>query len=217
MAGNIQNLNLNQLQSKIQEYTSAVKGLFTSVDETRKGLIHMKDFWTGKRMNAVLEKYNSVSKTLYNNLAFFQITVGDTLQELLEQYKSMENAGVATDISVKSGIDPTVLEPIPPTSESSVKFEQENVVNLVDVVENHLMNLETDLTKMVNILDDIAPYSDSLNKLVTNYKVIADEIKTKTLDIKTSLKTELDNAVKVVQTTEGYNDSDAGRVQGGQA
>lgn len=215
MAGNIQNLNLNQLQAKLQEYQAAVKGLFANANEARNGLISMKDFWTGQRMNAVLEKYNSINKTLYNNLAFFQIKVGDTLQELFEQYKSMENTGVVADISFVSGIDPVLLEPIPLTGVSSVKFEQEKVINLVNVVEDHLMSLETDLTKMINILDDIALYSDSLNKLVTNYKVAADEIKTKTLDMKASLKTEIDNAVKVVQTTEQYNDSDASRVQSG--
>ena len=67
MAGNIQSLNLNQLQAKLQEYQIAVKGLFTNANEARNGLISMKDFWTGRRMNAVLEKYNSISKTFYKS------------------------------------------------------------------------------------------------------------------------------------------------------
>ena len=64
-----------------------------------------------------------------------------------------------------------------------------------------------------NILDELQASSDSLNKLVTSYNSAAETMVSNVTQLKDSLKTEIDNAVKVVQNTESYNDSDAGRVQ----
>ena len=218
MAGNIQNVNIAQLRAKCEEYKDKVAWIQSSMSEVEMGMQSIKMHWTGKRMNAVLEKYNSLSKNFITAINFFNKTVGNTLEEIVAQYESMENKGVAENLTItnKSTLE-TVIYQLELTSTENVKFEQERVQAETIRIIGNLDQLGVRLDEAVGILDEIKPASDSLQKLVTSYNAESATVISNLKEIKETLRAEVDNAVKVVQTTESYNDSDAGRVQGGQA
>ena len=218
MAGNIQNVNIAQIKAKCEEYKEKVRWIQSSMSEVEMGIQSLRMHWTGKRMNAVIEKYNSVNKNFITAFDFFNKTVGNTLEEIIAQYESMENKGTAENIVVTNNLTlENVIHQIELTSTENVKFEQEQVTSQATRVIGNLDQLGVKLDEVVGILDEIKPASDSLEKLVTSYNAESETIITNLKDIKETLRAEVDNAVKVVQTTESYNDSDASRVQGGQA
>lgn len=215
MAGNIQNLNLKQLESKINEYSAEVKNIQENLKNVYQSFITMKQYWTGKQMNNVIGQYNNECDEFYIHLSFFGGTVQSVLKEIYEQYVSMENAGVAQNISYNLVIDDLIKKTIPYTSSEVVKFEQQKVKNLVSTINGYLNNVETGAKKIINILDDIAPYSDSLKKLVTNYKSEGEAVKMHIVGLKTALKSQMERCVNLVINTESYNESDASRIKSG--
>ena len=219
MAGNIQNLSLAQLKNNYETYRSKVTNIRDNLYDIYMGILTLTTNWTGRRMNAIIEKYNTelVPKVIpvYD---FFADTVSNILQEICEQYESMENSGTAQDVSHKGLNYPAIhKETLDLTTIETVKFEQEAVLSKVDTIISNLDNLEANVTNIVTILDELSSASDSLNKLVTNYHSQSDSLVSTVKEVQETLKTEVNNAVKVVQTTESYNDSDASRVQTGEA
>ncbi len=217
MAGNIQNLSLSQLRSNYETYRGKVNNIRDNLYDIYMGIFTLTVNWTGKRMNAIIEKYNNelVQKVIpvYDFLAD---TVSNILQEICEQYESMENAGTAQDISHRGLMYPAIhKETIELTTIENVKFEQDAVLSKVSTITSNLDNLEANITNIVSILDELSSASDSLSKLVTNYHSQSEALVNTVKEVKETLKNEVNNAVKVVQTTEAYNDSDASRVQGG--
>lgn len=215
MAGNIQQLSITKLNEKSHEYGTAATSLYESVKSIVESIKGLENYWTGRRMNSIVEKYNSISEALNNDLVFFGSTVSGVLQEILEQYTKMENSGIALNATVNCSIAVDIPRKLPLTTTATVKFEKQRVTNMVSTINGHFASLDTNLAKMINVLDDVAPYSDSLKKLVTNYKAAADSIKSNTTGLKTQLKEQIDKAVSVVNTTEGYNEGDASRIKSG--
>ena len=214
MAGNIQNVNIAQIGEKYAEYSSKLTTLCNDFKKVYSEINNLRAYWTGKRMNAIIEKYNSVSKRMLESVQFFNKTVGPVLLEIRDQYQKMENEGVASNMSggfIKDFEE--IATTIELTSTENVKFEQDKVTSIVASVDGSLDNIGATLATLVNILDELQASSDSLNKLVTSYNSAAETMVSNVTQLKDSLKTEIDNAVKVVQNTESYNDSDAGRVQ----
>ena len=218
MAGNIQSMSFSKLSSRLHDYIVKVLKIKESLLDVHHSISTLRTYWTGKRMNAVIDTYNSVNKALLNNYFFFGRTVLNALAEIHAQYAQMEQNGVAVNLnnsdSVNVGIE-EIEKLIETTSIENVKFEQEQVISSINKIDSDFENLTNDLSTIIGILDDLKTDSDSLNKLVTNYNAASASIVSNIMQIKETIKTELDNAVKVVQTTEAYNDSDASRVQGG--
>ncbi len=214
MAGNIQNVNFPKMGERVANYIIRVRSIGTNLKDIKQGIFSLRNYWTGKRMNAIIEKYNSVNQSLLTNFNFFGKTVLHVLCEINAQYQQMENQGIAVDLNdqTNAAVD-EIGTAIELTSIENVKFEQDNVVSTVSKINGSFEKLTSDLSAIVTILDDLKTDSDSLNKLVTNYNAVADSMVSNINQIKDSLKTEIDNAVKVVQTTESYNDSDASRIQ----
>ena len=214
MAGNIQNVNIALLKAKYEDYCQKVNEIGGDFHRVYIGVLNLDTFWTGKRVNAIIEKYNSVSKTLVEHYHFFDTTVRSALLEIISQYESMENKGIAEDLNLVglTQLD-FIADPIKLTTTENVKFEQDGALKYTNQIEDNLQDLGNKLPVMISILDEFKTYSDSLNKLVTNYTAAAESIISTLSQIKETLRAEVESAVKVVQTTEGYNDSDASRVQ----
>ena len=218
MAGNIQNVSLAQLKVKSEEYMEKVRWIQSNMSEVDMGIASFRLHWTGKRMNAVIEKYNSVNNTFITAFNFFNKTVGNTLDEIIAQYEQMENQGVAENLTITNNLTlENCIHQIELTSTENVKFEQEPVMTQYNRVIGNLDQLEGKLNELVGILDEIKPASDSLEKLVTNYNAQSEIVIANLRKVRETLRAEVENAVKVVQTTEGYNDSDASRVVSGEA
>ena len=211
-------MSTSRLGNKVSDYTGKILKVKESLIDIHQSIFTLRTHWTGKRMNAIIDKYNSVSKSLLDNYFFFSRTVLNALAEIHAQYVQMEQNGVAVNLtnsdSANVGID-EITKPIEATAIENVKFEQEQVTSTVSKINSDFENLTNDLSTITNILDDIKADSDSLNKLVMNYNSASASMIANITQLKESLRTEIDNAVKVVQTTESYNDSDASRVQAG--
>ena len=157
-------------------------------------LFKQEDPYIQKRLieKILLTKYQNLSKVTSKHI--------ELILSLIKKQKSGSKINLPLNLQVIVNYDYVV-------------FEQEKVVSIVTSIEGSLENAQTTLSSLINILDDLKPCSDSLNKLVTNYNSVSESMVSNILQVKESLKTEIDDAVKVVQTTEGYNDSDASRVQ----
>ena len=96
MAGNISKLNLGNLYAQIEDYARTASKL--GIGECAVAIDALSLHWSGQRVNAIINEYNRISKTLYDGNVYFQKTVLDVLGEIYEQYAAMEK-GVAKDIS----------------------------------------------------------------------------------------------------------------------
>lgn len=213
MAGNIQGLSLAQLDEVRTRYNQTLQNIRTTLNNVTSEFQNLKNSWTGKRMNAVIDKYNEANKKISTAYNFFDKTVYSVLHEIWLQYYTMENEGRASDqTTISTGLEYTVTL-IEATDTENVKFEQELVLSTSNNVTGNLDDVVNKFVGLVDMLDELAPCSDSLNKLVTTYKSHAETVVSSLKEVKETLSSEINDAIKVVQTTEGYNDNDANRIQ----
>lgn len=210
MAGNIQGFTLAQVQAKCEEYNQKLNQI--NILDLQLDFTKLTQHWTGKVANSVIEKYNSIIDELYFDYLFFKNTARNILREIYLQYENMENKGVAQDITIEIPDAMPSLD-IDLTSPETIKFDQEQVISITNNITDNLDNMEIKFKEMVGILDDLSSCSDSLNSLVTKYNAHAENIVSSVKTLKDELKSCVSEAVKTVQTAEGYNENDASRIQ----
>ena len=59
----------------------------------------LTNYWTGKRINMLINTYNQMSTKLYDGVVYFQETILGVLGEIYEQYAAMEK-GQPYDVKV---------------------------------------------------------------------------------------------------------------------
>lgn len=218
MAGNIQNLNLSQFNAKCEEYTEKVRSIGENCNELYMGMIGFGSCWKGQRINAVYEKYNEVRLRFYDFFQFCSNQVYSVLNEIYGQYMAMENEGKAEDLGPISANFPSSYynlsyEVRDYTPGDKIVFLQEEVVKQVDKVKVSLDNMVNQIPALVDMLDDIAGWSDSLNTLSQNYHARAEALTSAVKEARDTLVAQFEQEMKTVQETEGYNENDAGRIQ----
>lgn len=209
MAGNIQNVNLTKLKSEVDDYTALAKKLSAEVMQVSDNLVKLKSFWTGKRVNTVINLWNQNGAKLIDNVNYFSNTIRAILNEIYEQYVRME-AGKPENISTPMT---SSVSTIPLTDANTIKFDQANVTKIVNSITTNNQNVSSYLKTLVNKLDGMQAYSDSLKSLATNYKTAANSIQGSISNIINEINTESNKALNDVKLTEGYNEADAARAK----
>ena len=212
MAGNIQNVDMGQLNLILNEYINNCQRLNVQTGMVEETLKSMRQYWTGKRMNAILNVWNSMNVTIYESVKFFIEDVNQVLSEIALQYKNME-AGKAINLSAQTLTALKSLQnPIPLTSETQIKFLQANVLKCQSSLNEYLTGSITAAKELVTRLDKLQQYSDSLGNLVTKYKAKSTSLQRTFVKLNTTLTNIVNDAIKVVQTTESYNEDDVKRI-----
>ena len=155
--------------------------------------------------------YNK-NQTIYESVKFFIEDVNQVLSEIALQYKNME-AGKAINLSAQTLTALKSLQnPIPLTSETQIKFLQANVLKCQSSLNEYLTGSITAAKELVTRLDKLQQYSDSLGNLVTKYKAKSTSLQRTFVKLNTTLTNIVNDAIKVVQTTESYNEDDVKRI-----
>ena len=208
MAGNIQNVNLAILKSEIASYYNITKNLQTSAENLCVHLINIKNFWTGKRINTIINLWNNNYKKIITCIDYF-FTINSILNEIYNQYISMEK-GTASSSSIKK-LNWNGVNKISDTDETTIKFVKETVESEAKWFNESSSKINTSIAKLVNQLDAMQRYSDSLKTLTSNYRTAATELRIILNNLTDTISTELTKAINDVKLTEQYNEADAKR------
>lgn len=206
MAGNISNLSLTQLKSKINAYEKANQKLYEDYLDVYNSMEKLRTYWTGKRINMLLENFNTYNKDMFAGVQYFTDTVYNVLDEVYNQYSKMET-GKPANVTRSRGMG--TMDKIALTDANKIKFDLTKVTSLSKTIQSKLSSVSTDLKNIVDDLDGISAYSDSLKTISNNYKTTASNLK-KTMDkLKGEMTSALEKAIQDVKSTESYNESDA--------
>lgn len=213
MAGNISNLNVQNLEAKIKEYYGTVSKL--NIYDYTLAIKRLPQYWTGKAVNDIIEEYNRISTSLYEGCVYFEETVLGTLGQIYEQYLSMEN-GKPLNINQKrvSSVPQMssakgIKQKISITSTTDVKFDEANVDKEVKKIYNAIDSTNATLRTLTTKLDDLEPYSDSLRKLVVSYRAKSRTLTAEIISLQSNLQEIIHKSVSAVKVTEkAYNESD---------
>ena len=209
MSGNISNLSLSQLKSKINAYEKANQALYSDYLDVYNAMESLRKHWTGKRVNMLIEKFNAFNTQMFSGVQYFTDTVYNVLDEVYNQYSKME-LGKPANVSRNRGMG--TMGKIALADATKIKFDATKVTSLSKTIQSGLTKVNKDLTNIVDDLDAISAYSDSLKKMSSNYKTTASNLKKQMNTLRQEFTTELEKAISDVKTTETYNESDAKRL-----
>ena len=210
MAGNITKLSLTELKRKINDYENASEKLYRNYDDVHDGVEKLRKYWTGNRINMFITTFNTANKTMFAGIQFFTDTVYNVLDEVYVQYCKMEK-GTPKNVSRSQGQG--IENNIGLTDANTIKFTDSKVKSLSNDIQTKLTKVRTNVKSLVNQLDSLSAYSDSLKTIVTKYKATAENLDKTLNKLKVELSNALEKAVKDVQTTESYNESDAKKIK----
>ena len=211
MSGNIQNVNLQKLDEDIYSFAQYVFDVYGHLLEISDNIKTMSTYWTGKRINSVINLWNNSSPKLYEGHFYFWGKINTIIQEIWNQYNSMEN-GYPHDINLQNGgYNQDLLKKIPLTDSTTIKFDKGNVERVKTNIEELINLSNSKVSKFVDLLDEIATYSDSLKSLAINYKSNATNITSTLKGLQNNLLEEIQKAINDVDVTESYNEADAKR------
>ena len=215
MAGNIQKVSLQTLSTEIRDYYNLVCKL--DVYGVTLAIKRLTKYWTGKRINMLINEYNQMSTNLYDGVVYFEETILGVLGEIYEQYLAMEKGQPYDVVKEKISTLPQmsaaqgIKVKIPTTDESTIKYEAANVEKEVRVIRDAIEKTKATLKSLTNKLDSMATYSDSLKTLVTTYQSKSKVLSTNLSSMEEKLLTQVNKAVNDVKVTEQYNEKDARR------
>ena len=208
MAGNIQNVNLQKLKSEINEYSSIANKLHNSLTNVCTDMKNFKTCWTGKRINQVINVWNNNYSAISDNVFYFAMKIELILNEIYNQYTSMEK-GAPKDSSYGYGWGGILKVEL--TDEANIKFEKTKAETLAKNISAEVSKANTYLKQLLNKLDSMQAYSDSLKTLSTTYKSMANSVSQTLNKLCNTIQTELTKALNDVKITEQYNEKDAKR------
>ena len=212
MAGNIQGLNLAKLKEVEKNYQSVALKVNERLVTINLDIEDLTKNWTGKNVNSVVNVWNN-SVASIEQYASFTRKVYDNLFSIEQQYSKMETgkAGdVNSDQAMKHWGECTKVKL---TDETTIKYNKSGVEPTIKDIENMVKQNESDLKKLLTILDNIQTYSDSLKSLVQNYKATIGTVQSGLVKICNLVMQEAKNAANTVNTTEAYNETDAKKIR----
>lgn len=210
MAGNIQNVNLAKLKAEIDDYDAVANKLHQSVSSISTNMKNLTTCWTGKRVNTILNLWNSNLKSIDDQTFYFAMKIHLILLEIYDQYNALEK-GAPKDSSYGYGWGGILKAPL--TDENKISFDQARATTIVKEIDKEKTNVQSYLKQLVTKLDSMQAYSDSLKTLATTYKATATSLEKSLFTLCNNIGTEANKAIQDVKTTEGFNESDAARAK----
>ena len=211
MAGNIQDLNLIKFENEIREYEGLASILEMYIRNIYNNLKRFPTYWSGKRANVVISKWNNSYKTINSQMFYFTRTMSTLLWEMRDQYQAMEQ-GTPKKSNRKSWTG-AELNSVPLSNSSIIKFEQTQAKQIISGISTNGTNVNATIKKMINKLNGMQNYSDSLKKLVTTYNENATRLQRSIISLINSIQDEAQKAYNDTTTTEAYNETDVKRAK----
>ena len=212
MAGNIQKVNLANFKKEVGEYTTLTIKISNEWYEVYKNMSKIPTYWTGKLANKTISVWNNNLNLIETNSRYFQNTITDILLQIVDQYQAMEN-GKPFDSKCGLATYPYGKQ-IPLTDESTIKFDKTNVETILKNIESSRISLNAKYNDLINRLDSMQGYSDSLKTLSITYKEKGTELKKVLQDMIHNIKQYVADYVSFVNTTEsGFNEEDVKRAK----
>ena len=208
MSGNIQNVNLQKLRGEIDDYYSIASKMHTCLCNVSDDMKKFSTCWTGKRINQLLNVWNQNYSAISDNCFYFAMKIKLILNEIYNQYVSMEN-GAPKDATSGYGFGGILKVPL--TDESNIKFDRSNAEAISKDIMSEVNKANSYLKQLINKLDSMQAYSDSLKTLATTYKSTANSVSQTLSKLCQTMQTEIKKALNDVNITEQYNESDAKR------
>ena len=142
---------------------------------------------------------------------YFTRTMSTLLWEMRDQYQAMEQ-GTPKKSNRKSWTG-AELNSVPLSNSSIIKFEQTQAKQIISGISTNGTNVNATIKKMINKLNGMQNYSDSLKKLVTTYNENATRLQRSIISLINSIQDEAQKAYNDTTTTEAYNETDVKRAK----
>jgi len=205
MEGNIQGLNLIQLEQDYNQYVNLAYNLALAVQRINTRIKALTKCWTGKRVNGIINLWNTNYPSLNEKVHYFDTKVVNDLSTIIKQYKTMEGI-TSTTMSVPATVE---LKKVASVNNNVISFDKGQASNIIRNISNDNNNVISYLKVLSTKLDSIQSYSDKLKAFLANYKLNCSSLQKTITSICSTINDEAKKALNDVITTETYNELDA--------